>query len=274
MRTTIIIAVNLLRRLFKRHRIFLGVTGVLLACFPLLMSAAVTTINVEGIMGEFRRSLPPMVQELIGEEMALTMTSRGMLLFAWNHPFVQAMLAAVMLLLASRAIAGEIESGTMELLLSQPISRPLYLGAQIGFALTVLLALVGMMLLGVKIGLSIFKLHHMLPWRAFLPVAGNLVSLEIAIYGVTLLLSSVARESGRVVNVALLFVLVSYLLQAVARLWPVIQFMLNYTIFEYYSPQRIVMNDVAPWRNIMILLAVGFITGGLGWWKFMRRDVP
>jgi ABC-2 type transport system permease protein len=274
LRTTIIIASNLLRRLFKRHRIFLGMTGVLLAIFPVLMSAAVTTIDVEGVMSEFRRSLPPMVQELIGEEMALTMTSRGLLLFAWNHPFVHAMLAAVMLLLASRAIAGEIENGTMELLLSQPIARPLYLATQIGFALLVLLALVGMMLIGVQIGLSIFKLHRMLPWRTFLPVAGNLVSLEIAIYGLTLLLSSTARESGRVVNVALLFVLISYLLQAVARLWPVIQFMLNYTIFEYYSPQRIVMSNVAPWRNIMVLLAVGFVAGGLGWVKFMRRDIP
>jgi ABC-type transport system involved in multi-copper enzyme maturation permease subunit len=249
-------------------------TGVLLAIFPVLMSAAVTTIDVEGVMSEFRRSLPPMVQELIGEEMALTMTSRGMLLFVWNHPFVHAMLAAVMLLLASRAIVGEIESGTMELLLSQPISRPLYLVTQMGFALLVLLALVGMMLIGVQIGLSIFKLHRMLPWRAFLPVAANLISLEIVIYGVTLLLSSTARESGRVVNVALLFVLISYLLQAVARLWPVIQFMLNYTIFEYYSPQRIVLNDVAPWRNMMVLLAVGLVAGGIGWVKFMRRDIP
>jgi ABC-2 type transport system permease protein len=265
---------NLLRRLLNRHWVFLIVTGVLLAAFPVLMSAAVTTINVEGVLSELRRSLPPMVQEIIGEEMALTMTSRGLLAFVWNHPFVHAMLVAVMIMLASRAIAAEIEAGTMELLLSQPISRPVYLATQIAFALLVLMALVAMMLLGVFIGLSLFDLSRVVQWRTFLPVAANLISLELAIYGVTLFLSSSSRESGRVVTVALLVVLISYLLQAVARLWPAIKILLTYTIFEYYSPQRLVMSNIAPWRNVAILLAVGLITGGVGWWRFMRRDIP
>ncbi|MDZ7290916.1 MAG: ABC transporter permease subunit [candidate division KSB1 bacterium] len=275
MRTTITMtAINLLRRLFERHWIFLAIIGVLLACFPVLMCAAVTTINVEGIFNEFRRSLPPMVQEIFGAEMALTMTSRGLLAFAWNHPFVHAMFIAVMILLASRAIATEIESGTMELLLSQPISRPAYLATQMGFALMVLLVLIGMMLLGVYAGLSMFDLQRMLSGHAFLPVAGNLLSLQIAIYGVTLFLSSMAREGGRVVTIALMFVSISYLLQAVARLWPTIKFLLTYTIFEYYSPQRIILNNLPPWNNILILLGVGIIAGAAAWLRFMRRDIP
>jgi len=96
----------------------------------------------------------------------------------------------------------------------------------------------------------------------------------MAIYGVTLLLSSLWREAGRVVTVALLFVLISFLLQAVARLWPAIQFLSLYTIFEYYSPQQIVLNASISWRDIVVLLAVGFVTGGAGWWRFMRRDIP
>jgi ABC-type transport system involved in multi-copper enzyme maturation permease subunit len=62
--------------------------------------------------------------------------------------------------------------------------------------------------------------------------------------------------------------------QAVARLWPKIQFLSIYTIFNYYSPQQIVMNNSTPWRNMLILFGVAFITGGLGWRKFMRRDIP
>ncbi len=274
MRTTIIIASNLLRRLLKRHWFFLTVIGLLLAGFQVLICTIVSSINIEGAISEISQSLPPFMQALISEEFALGLSSRGLIVFAWNHPVVLALLAAPMMLLASRAIAGEIEAGTMELLLSQPLARSAYLTTQIIFAFVVLLALAGMMLLGVYLGLSLFNLHQVLPWPTFLPVAANLVSLQIAIYSVTLLLSATAREGGRVVTVALLFVLVSYLVQAVARLWPKIQFLSTYTIFNYYSPQQIVLNNLTPWRNMLILLGVGIVSGGLGWWKFMRRDIP
>jgi ABC-type transport system involved in multi-copper enzyme maturation permease subunit len=114
-----------------------------------------------------------------------------------------------------------------------------------------------------------------LTWPLFLPVAVNLWCLEAAMYGVALLISSTARDSGRVVTITLLFVLISYLLQAVARLWPAIQFLQHYTIFEYYSPQRIVvLNEGISWVNIAVLLTVSLVTSAAGWWRFMRRDVP
>jgi ABC-2 type transport system permease protein len=271
--TSIAVSINLLRRLFNRHGAFLTVIGLILAGFQVLICAIVSNTDIEGVLSEFSRSLPSFFQAVVGEELA-GMTSRGLLAFAWNHPVVHALFAAVMMLLASRAIAAEVEAGTLELLLSQPISRPVYLGTQIVFTSAVLTALAGLTLLGIYLGLSAFDLRRVLPWQAFLPVAANLIGLELSIYGVTLFLSSTLPESGRVVTRALLFVLVAYLIQAVARLWPAIQFLQTVTVFEYYSPQRIVLNNLLPWRDITILLAVASITGGIGWWQFMRRDIP
>jgi ABC-2 type transport system permease protein len=272
--TTAPAIINLLRRALKYHRLLLAIVALLLAVFPILVSAAVTTIDVEGVFGAVQRTLPPFFQETFGQEMALTLTSRGLLVFAWNHPIVHALLAAVMVALASRAIAGEIEGGTMELLLSQPLSRPAYLAAQSAFAGLVLLGLITLMLCGVHAGISLFDVHAQVSWRLFLPVAVNLFSLETAIYGVTLAFSSGARESGRVVTIALLIIVLSYLIQAVARLWSKIDFLLKFSIFEYYSPQRTVLLGEAPWLDIAVLLLVGFSLAGAGWWRFMRRDVP
>lgn len=272
--TTIAVASNLLRRLFKRHGVFLATIGLLLFGFQILISAIVANTNIEGAIQELSRSLPPFVKNLLTEELALGIGSRGLIVFAWNHPVVHAMLAAVIMTLASRAIAGEIEDGTLELILTQPLSRPIYLATQIIFAFFVLFGLISAMLIGVKLGLSIYGLQRVLSWPVFLPVALNLFSLEMAIYGVTLFLSSLCREAGRVVTITLLFVLLSYLLQAVTRLWPAIQFLQPYIIFEYYSPQRMVLNESISWGSIAVLLAVGLLTGGAGWWKFMRRDIP
>lgn len=268
------VASNLLRRLSKRHGIFLATIGLLLFGFQILISAIVANTNIEGAIQELSGSLPPFIKNFLTEELALGIGSRGLIVFAWNHPVVHAMLAAVIMTLASRAIAGEIEDGTLEIILAQPLSRPVYLAAQIIFTFFVLVALISAMLIGVRLGLSIYGLQRVLSWPIFLPVALNLLSLEMAIYGVTLLLSSLWREAGRVVTITLLFVLISYLLQVVTRLWPAIQFLQHYTIFEYYSPQRMVLNEGISWGNIVVLLAVGFATGGAGWWRFMRRDVP
>jgi len=274
LRTTIIIASNLLARLFKRHGLFLSVIGLLLSGLQILICAIVSSVNLEGAMREISQSLPPFMQALLSEEFALGLTSRGLIVFAWNHPVVHAMLAAAMILLASRAIAGEIEAGTMELVLAQPFSRHTYLTTQITFAILILLALISLMLVSIRIGLSIFNLQRVLSWQTFLPVAVNLLGLEITIYGVTLFLSSLSREGGRVATAALLFVLISFLLQAVARLWPAIQFLLHYTIFEYYSPQQIVVSNGISWKNIVILLTLSLVASGAGWWRFMRRDIP
>jgi ABC-type transport system involved in multi-copper enzyme maturation permease subunit len=251
--------------LFERHWLFLTIVGVLLAGFQVLICAIVSSINIEGAIRELSQSLPPFVQTLISEQFALGLSSRGLIVFAWNHPVVHALLAAAMMLLASRAIAGEIEAGTMELLLSQPLARSTYLATQMLFALVVLLALAGTMLFGVYLGLSLFNLHQVLPWQTFLPVVANLLSLEIAIYSLTLLLSVSARESGRVVTAALLFVLISYLVQAVARLWSKIQFLANYSISN--TTRRADRGEQSrALAQYLILLGVGFVAGGLGWW--------
>lgn len=239
-----------------------------------MICGIVANTNITGAIQELSQSLPPFVQDFLTEELALRLGSRGFIVFAWNHPVVHVLLAAVMILLASRAIAGEIEDGTLELILTQPLSRPTYLATQIIFAFFVLLILSSLMLAGVKIGLWLYHLQQVLSWQTFLPVAANLVSLELAIYGVSLLFSALWREAGRVVSTALLFVLISYLLQTVARLWPAMQFLLPYTIFEYYSPQRLVLIEGLSWVNISVLLAVSLVAGGAGWWRFMRRDVP
>jgi len=272
--TTIMVASNLLRRLSKRHGIFLATIGLLLFGFQILICAIVGNTNIEGALQELSGSMPPFIKNFLTEELALGIGSRGLIVFAWNHPVVHALLAAVMLTLASRAIAGEIEDGTLELILTQPLARPIYLATQITFTFFVLLGLISAMLIGVKLGLSIYGLQRVLSWPAFLPVALNLFSLEMAVYGVALLLSSLWREAGRVVTITLLFVLISYLLQAVARLWPAIQFLQHYTIFEYYSPQRMVLNESISWGNSAVLLAVSLLTSAAGWWRFMRRDIP
>ena len=135
-------AVNLLRHIATRRAPFLVMAGLLLGWFQFLICAAVSSVDIGAAIQTLMNSLPPMLRELVATQFFGGLNERGLLAFGWNHPIAHALGTAVAIVLGSRAVAGEIETGAVELLLSQPLSRTTYLAMHVLFAL-VALALVG-----------------------------------------------------------------------------------------------------------------------------------
>lgn len=264
---------NLLRHLTARHSVFLIFSLALLGGFEYLMCAAVATVNVRGAIEELMKSVPPVVQAMVGNEFFAGLTTRGILAFGWNHPVAQALGAAVAIVLATRAVAGEIESGVMELLLSQPLSRTRYFIAQTSFAMLALatLSLVGA--LGTLIGQKFFRLE-MFDTLSLLKLGLNFFLLQSAWFSLTLLLSVFGRESGRVASAAFLLALSSYLVQAIGTLWPAAAFLLPYSLYTYYSPQAVLVQNTLAGKSIAVLCSVVLICVGTAAWRFQRRDIP
>src|SRR5262249_36508942 len=130
---------NVMRRQLERNWIFLLVVMLVLAGFETLICAMVGTIDIEGAFGEMTKFAPPLFRAIIEQNMPGG-TPAAVLAFGWNHPVVHALLAAVAITLAARAIAGEVESGAIELTLAQPISRARYFASHLLFALGALAA--------------------------------------------------------------------------------------------------------------------------------------
>jgi ABC-type transport system involved in multi-copper enzyme maturation permease subunit len=149
---------NLLKHLIRRHGIFLGINMFLLAGLQFLICGIVAMIDIPGILNGALENIPPFMRALIEQQFFGGLTQKGLLAFGWNHPIALAIGTAVALVLASRAVAGEIESGAMELLLSQPISRLSYFTGHVLFALTsiALLSLIGVC--GTLIGIHVYSL--------------------------------------------------------------------------------------------------------------------
>ncbi|HYU53210.1 MAG TPA: ABC transporter permease subunit [Gemmatimonadaceae bacterium] len=265
---------NLLGRLFNQHARILIATALLLAGFEVLMCALVASTDINAPLRAFLRSLSPSVRGLAGSVLPHEITPLGRLLFAWNHPVVHVLLGGTMILFASGAVAGEIEGGTLELVLAQPISRRTYLATHIVFATTAVAVLGSAMLCGTALGLAVFDLHRVAQWQSFLPVALNLIALEVAIFAVTLLGSVSLRSGGKVAMGAMLFVAVSYTLDGVARLWKPMGFILPYTVFDYYSPFNIVVRHVGLGGDLLVLTIVWMVMIAGAWFVFARRDIP
>lgn len=264
---------NLLRRLAARHATFLAISMILFGGFEFLMCVLVITVNISGAVGEIMKSLPPSIQSMLGEEFLGGLTTRGILAFGWNHPIAQALGTAMAIVLGTRGFAGEIESGTMELLLSQPLSRMSYFFTQTLFAVSALAALSLAGVVGTIIGQNVFELARF-EVRTLLELAFNFFLLQSAWFGITLAFSVFGRESGRVASAAFFLALISYLVQAIGRLWPAAAFLLPYSLHNYYSPQAMLVESRPMGKSLLVLFSVLVLSVGFAAWRFQRRDIP
>src|SRR5476649_2660097 len=130
---------TLVRKLLRDVRIAWIVVAVLLFLFQILWAritsrvtteiltalqgAGVTLEFLQGLLLERNEMMGQMVQAIIGgDEIALDRPS-DMMSISYVHPLVLTMLCVWALGRAANAIAGEIDRGTIELLLAQPIRR-------------------------------------------------------------------------------------------------------------------------------------------------------
>ncbi len=266
-------ALNLFRRLARRHAAFVLTCGALLGLFQFLISAAVSSINVGDVLRDVLASFPPMIQAFLENQFFGGFTSRGLLAFGWNHPVAHAAGTAVAVLLAARAIAGEIESGTLELHLSQPLSRAGYFAACVAFGLASLLLVTLLGVAGTSAGTRFFGLECFSTGQmARLGLA--FFALQASWFGLTLALSAFRREAGPVVSVAFVVALLSYFADVIGRLWSKAAFVLPWSLHHHYSPQAILVQGGATGGDLAVLALVAVAGLAIAGARFGTRDLP
>jgi ABC-2 type transport system permease protein len=264
---------NLLRLLGWRHAGYMVGSALLHGLFQYLICAAVASADVGGALQALMSSLPPILRSLVSSQLFGGLTPQGLMAFGWNHPIAHALGTAVAIILGSRAIAGESETGAMELLLSQPISRPRYLAACVGFALGALALVSVGGIVGTVAGQRGFGLEGF-EVPALAKLGANFFLLQCSWFGITLMLSAFGREGGRVASGSFLIALLSYLAQVIGRLWERAAFVLPYTLHDYFSPQAILVQGEGIARPAVVLAAVVVGTVGIACWRFQQRDLP
>jgi ABC-type transport system involved in multi-copper enzyme maturation permease subunit len=264
---------NLLRLLLARHAVYVLASGLLLGGFQWLICAVVASTDVTGALGTLVQSLPPMVQSMVSEQFFGGFSKASLLAFGWEHPIAQAVGAALAIVLATQAVAGESETGTIELTLGQPIARSTYLAAHVVFALAALAlvtlaGLAGTVAGGRVYGLETFRL------AALARLGLDYLALQAALFGLTLVFSAFGREGGRVSLFGFLCALVSYLVHVIGTMWDGWKPLVPYTLHAYYVPKDLLVKGAGVTRPAATLLAAAL--GGLlvAWWRFRRRDLP
>jgi ABC-2 type transport system permease protein len=206
-------------------------------------------------------------------------TSAEIMMAFWNHPFFLILVSIWSLARGSAAVAAEVERGTMDLLLSRPVSRSAYLASQVVVALAGLAVLA----VGLTAGGSIAVRYNTLrvppdPWSLFQP-AINLAALGLPIYGYTLLTSSGDHVRWRPTWIGSSLTLAGFIAYVIAMV-PVFSEMWwrpwleRISIFMAYNPVEVMTKGETLAPHLAILAGVGAPCIVLAFLVFAFRDLP
>lgn len=194
----------------------------------------------------------------------------------WNHPFVILTMAIWVIARGSAAVGGELERGSMDIILSRPVSRTTYLVSQTAAALLGLAMLIAAMILGNIVGGRVVHLENPVPFRVLLKPAINLYSVGLIIYGYTQFFSSLDSVRWRPNLLGSVVTLAGFILNIVVNL-PTLEdwkWLDRYSIFKAYNPVEAVVKGEAFVFNSMILAGLGSVFLVLSIVYFNRRDLP
>ncbi len=206
-------------------------------------------------------------------------TSASIMMAFWNHPFFLILISIWSIGRGSAAVAAEIERGTMDLLLSRPISR-------IGYMLSQLLVAIGGMVvlsLALAAGASLAVRYNVLReppgfWMLLQP-AINLGALGLPIYGYTLLVASIDHVRWRPSWVGSTLTLAGFIAYVIAMI-PVFRNMWwrpwleRVSLFKAYNPVELVIKGESLSFNLAILGGIGISCILVAIVAFALRDLP
>lgn len=248
-----------------------------------------------------------LAETIIGGSSLNFARAMDVLSIGYVHPLMQIVFGVWAIGRAASAVAGEIDRGTMELLLAQPLPRRTVILAHLCVDAIVIPVLCLSLWAGLALGVHLvgeFKANPNAvkafpfpvtvdesllvvdPWR-FGPALWNVGALLFAISGVTIALSAAGRFRNRVIGVAVLVFLLQFLANVVGQMLDSVAWLRPFTVFYYFQPQQAALFDtwtVSPaalWGfgpdavNVLaVLFGVGAVGYGVALTIFTRRDLP
>jgi ABC-2 type transport system permease protein len=206
-------------------------------------------------------------------------TPEGRIALAFVDPLVHLGVTVWAIARGSDAVAGELERGTMEMLLAQPVSRiSVYVSKAVVTIVGLVLICVALWC-GMAVGVLLIVEETDRVWPAlYIPPTFNVFGLGLAMAGITAFVSSWDRYRWRTIGIMGAFYAVAVVLKVIGRMAPGWEPLGWFSVFWPFEPQRMVAASEEAWRLVVVynapLVAVGLLGYVAGAIIFCRRDLP
>jgi len=242
------------------------VEGLLSYVIPTLLS----TYGEQILQMEFVQRI---IAALLGLPPSTGVTAVMNVSFPWVHPIVLAILWITTIWVGTRIPAGEIDRGTVDVLLSLPVSRTAVLVNDSIVALCAGVAVIACAAVGHHVGNRLAESDAPTTFFVTAGIAVNAYAMYVAVLGFTYLTSACSERRGRAVAVALSVVLASFFLSLLVQLWTPAKQLEALGIMNYFRPVHVILKG--HWAFVDIFALAGF--GALCWIAalivFVRRDI-
>jgi len=223
---------------------------------------------------ELVKAYPPEFLKAFGiTDITQSFSSLGNFLSTEMYSFVvPIMLAALAIGFASSAIAGEIERGTIEFLLAQPLSRTaLFFGKYAAGVVAMAVFAVASTLTPIPLAAAY---HLSLSAAPFVHFAVITFLFGLAILSLAFLVSAIVSDKSKVSLSVSGIVILMYVLNVVAALKDSLDKLKYVSFFHYYSPTTVFApGATTDWKAIGVFVGVSIVATALGAWWFGRRDI-
>jgi len=220
--------------------------------------------------------LPPTFQSILKTQPEFVALSGlpGYLSLGFSHPIYYVLTTAALAALICRSLAGELDSGTMQLALSRPVSRwSVYLSRLLAVLATILIITL-VTFAGMVIGIAAAKPEGTLDYVNILPTAAGAALLLAAIAGVALAISAYSDTTSQAVGWTTGFVVVSFVIDYLASVWSVMKPLDPISIYAYFDPGQGLINGALALTDVVVLGIVALAGVGVGAAVFLERDLP
>ncbi len=261
---------TIFRNAFSRYRGQILGWGLSLAALCLYMARFYNTIAAQ------KESYIKMVDAFPKELMAFFSTSEASEMFTPSgflniefFSYMPIIIGIFAILAGSGMLAGDEESGTMDLILAHPVSRTaLFVGRGLAF----LIATIGILAInwgGFLIGLpgSGLGLNALEIGRPFLSLFATLMLFGTMALALSMLLPSrrmAAMTSG-------ILMIASFFITALARLDKNLEKIADISPLNYYQGGQAI--DGLKWGWVIGLLGISVFFVLIAWWRFEHRDI-
>ncbi len=273
------------------ERIALAAGGLLALMFAVhwlrvWVSSFFTSSDLEGMFG----FMPEFVEPLLPVPFSQIATAAGRIAVAYDDPIVLLVVTVWALSRGSDAVSGELNRGTMEMVLAQPVTRLGVLLSHAGMTLGGAAVLAAVAWSGTSVGLAMIAVEEPIPTRVFIPAALNLFAFTAFLAGLTTMVSSATSYRSRTLGMVGGFYAVSMVVKIIGRAVPHWHWLSNFSFFTPFEPQALVGNASKAWTFWVPKAKGSFELGGLGYDSiliglgllayvaaaaiFHRRDLP
>lgn len=229
--------------------------------------------STQAIAG-YMESLPEPMKAMFGYEsmdftnMVFTVESFASLEFLAIWPLMIGMYG----IFASVGIAREMEQGTLDMLIAQPVKRYRVLVEKYAVFLFSAFLIAGFSLLGILVGTEI--INETVDAASIGLVLLEALLLTVSLSSVTLLAAAWFLQPRRALLAGGVFMAFSYILNFVVPVIPdSLQWLRNFSVFYYYQPNEVIQSASLNITGVTVFLSVSLvaITGSL--FIFRRRDL-